>query len=60
MANNGKAPIRLSWDEWEKSRAARREALARSGLSAPCRRTTDIPRAIAALNALLQGQTKDA
>ena len=60
MASDGEAPIRLSWDEWKKSRAARREALAGSGLSATCRRTTAKPRAIAALNALLQGQAKDA
>lgn len=56
MADNGKAPIRLSWDEWKKGRAARRDALARCGLSAPCRRTTAKPKAIAALNALLQKQ----
>ena len=60
MASDGEAPIRLSWDEWKKSRAARREALAGSGLPATCRRTTAKPRAIAALNALLQGQVKDA
>ena len=60
MASDGKAPIRLSWDEWKNGRAARRKALAGSGLPATCRRTTAKPRAIAALNALLQGQVKDA
>ncbi len=59
MATDGKPPIRMSWDEWRKGRAARREALARIGLSAPCRRTTAKPRAIAALNALLQSQVRD-
>ena len=59
MATDGKTPIRLSWDEWRKGRAARREALARCGLSVPCRRTTAKPRAIAALNALLQSQAHD-
>ena len=60
MASDGKSPIRLSWDEWKNGRAARREALSGSGLPATCRRTTAKPRAIAALNALLQGQVKDA
>lgn len=59
MADNGQVPVRMFWDEWRNGRAARRAALARCGLSAPCRRTTAKPRAIAALNALLQSQVRD-
>ena len=31
-------PIRLTWDEWNAVRAAKREALRRLGLDAPSRR----------------------
>ena len=58
MAGDGKRVIRMSWDEWEKGRASRREALARMGLDVPCRRTTAKPRAVAALNAILQDQQR--
>ena len=33
------APIRLTWEEWKASRAAKREALRRLGLDAPSRRS---------------------
>ena len=35
-----KEVIRITWDEWLASRAAKRAALAAKGLSAPSRRTT--------------------
>lgn len=35
-------PIVLTWEEWKASRAAKRELLARLGLSAPSRRTAAI------------------
>ena len=35
-----KEVIRMTWDEWLASRAAKRAALAAKGLSAPSRRTT--------------------
>ena len=35
-----KEVIRITWDEWLASRAAKRSALAAKGLSAPSRRTT--------------------
>ena len=44
--------IRMTWDEWRASRAAKRAALAEKGLSAPSRRTTARPEARAALRAL--------
>ena len=33
-------PIVLTWEEWQSSRAAKRETLAKLGLSAPSRRTS--------------------
>lgn len=33
-------PIVLTWAEWQSSRAAKRETLAKLGLSAPSRRTS--------------------
>ena len=53
MTIDGEGVIRISWDEWRRSRAAKREALAKRGLSKSCRRTTAKPEAIAALNALM-------
>ena len=38
--SSGKEVIRITWDEWLASRAAKRAALAAKGLSAPSRRTT--------------------
>ena len=43
--------IRMTWDEWRASRAAKRAALAENGLAAPSRRTTARPEARAALRA---------
>ena len=43
--------IRMTWDEWRASRAAKRAALAEKGLAAPSRRTTARPEARAALRA---------
>ena len=33
-------PIVLTWEEWQSSRAAKRETLVKFGLSAPSRRTS--------------------
>ena len=33
-------PIVLTWEEWQSSRAAKRETLAKLGLSAPSRRVS--------------------
>ena len=33
-------PIVLTWEEWQSSRAAKRETLVKLGLSAPSRRTS--------------------
>ena len=41
--------IRLTWEDWQASRAIRKAALAAKGLSAPSRRTTAKPEARAAL-----------
>ena len=49
MDSEGRKPIRLTWSEWQTQRAAKREALARKGLSEPCRRSTAKPAAMAAL-----------
>lgn len=35
-------PIVLTWEEWQSSRAAKRETLARLGLSAPSRRISAV------------------
>ena len=43
--------IRMTWDEWRASRAAKRAALAEKGLDAPSRRTTARVEARAALRA---------
>ncbi|MBP5542959.1 MAG: hypothetical protein ILM98_02700 [Kiritimatiellae bacterium] len=56
MASEGKEPIRLTWAEWQRGRAAKREALAKKGLSEPCRRSTAKPAARAA--ALAQSALK--
>ena len=48
MDSEGRKPIRLTWAEWQTQRAAKREALARKGLSEPCRRSTAKPAAMAA------------
>ena len=34
-----RAPIRMTWEEWKASRAAKRETLRRLGLDAPSRRS---------------------
>ena len=36
---NETEPIRLTWEEWQAGRAAKREALRRLGLDAPSRRS---------------------
>ena len=46
MDSVGRKPIRLTWSEWQTQRAAKREALARKGLSEPCRRSTAKPAAM--------------
>jgi hypothetical protein len=56
MASEWKEPIRLTWAEWQRGRAAKREALAKKGLSEPCRRSTAKPAAKAA--ALAQSALK--
>ena len=35
-------PIVVTWEEWQSSRAAKRETLAKVGLSVPSRRTSAI------------------
>ncbi len=46
--------IRLTWEDWQASRAIKKGALAAKGLSAPSRRTTAKPKARAALGRILQ------
>lgn len=46
--------IRLSWEDWQASRAIKKAALAAKGLSAPSRRTTAKIEARAALGRILQ------
>ena len=46
--------IRLSWEDWQASRAIKKAALAAKGLSAPSRRTTAKIEARAALGRFLQ------
>ena len=46
--------IRLTWEDWQASRAVKREALEAKGLSAPTRRTTAKREARAALGHILQ------
>lgn len=46
--------VRMTWDEWRESRAAKRAALAAKGLSRPSRRTTARPEARAALRVLME------
>lgn len=46
--------IRLSWEDWQASRAIKKAALAAKGLSAPSRRTTAKREARAALGRILQ------
>lgn len=53
MCGEGRKVVRLSWEEWQRGRAARREALAKKGLAAPCRRSTAKPNALAALAAFM-------
>lgn len=48
MADAAKPVIRLTWEEWQASRDARRKALAERGLGAPCRRSTAKPETLAA------------
>lgn len=48
--------VRMTWDEWRESRAAKRAALAAKGLSVPSRRTMARPEARAALRALMEVQ----
>jgi hypothetical protein len=48
MADAHKTIIRLSWREWQASRAKKRSALAARGLTAPCRRKTARPETLAA------------
>ena len=45
--------IRLSWDEWQSGRAAKRAALAAHGLSGESRRTSARPEARRQLQILL-------
>ena len=44
--------VRMTWDEWRASRAAKRAALAEKGLAEPSRRTTARPEAREALHVL--------
>ena len=46
--------IRLSWEDWQASRAVKRAALEAKGLLAPSRRTTAKTEARAALGRILQ------
>ena len=45
--------IRMTWDEWCASRAAKRAVLEKNGLAAPSRRTTARPEAREALRGFL-------
>ena len=46
--------VRMTWDEWLASRAAKRAALAAKNLTAPSRRTTARPEAREALYAFME------
>jgi hypothetical protein len=46
--------IRLSWEDWQASRAVKRAILVAKGLSAPSRRTTAKREARAALGRILR------
>ena len=46
--------IRLTWEDWQASRAIKKAALAAKGLSAPSRRTTAKTEARTALGRILQ------
>lgn len=46
--------VRMTWDEWLASRAAKRAALAAKNLDAPSRRTTARPEARRALCAFME------
>ena len=54
MSENATRIIRLSWDEWLASRAAKKAALKAKGLSAPSRRSTARPEARAAAERILR------
>ena len=54
MSENATRIIRLSWDEWLASRAAKKAALEAKGLSAPSRRSTARPEARAASERILR------
>ncbi len=51
-----KEVIRITWDEWLASRAAKRAALAAKGLSAPSRRTTSRTEARRAAQEIVRAQ----
>jgi hypothetical protein len=48
--------IRMTWDEWRASRAAKRTALAEKGLAAPSRRTTSRTAARRAAQEIVRAQ----
>lgn len=52
--------VRMTWDEWLASRAAKRAALEAKGLAAPSRRATARPEAREALCAFVEGRGADA
>ncbi len=54
MSENATRIIRMSWDEWLASRAAKKAALEAKGLSAPSRRSTARPEARAAAERMLR------
>ena len=54
MSENATRIIRLSWDKWLASRAAKKAALEAKGLSAPSRRSTARPEARAAAERILR------
>ena len=51
-----KEAIRITWDEWLASRAAKRAALAAKGLSAPSRRTPSRAAARRAAQEIIRAQ----
>lgn len=51
-----KEVIRITWDEWLASRAAKRAALAAKGLSVPSRRTTSRTAARRAAQEIIRAQ----
>ena len=54
MSESASRIIRLSWDEWLASRAAKRAALEAKALSFPSRRSTARPEARATAERILQ------